>query len=490
MKRRAFLRAAGVAGTGLAGLGAGGTAAATHQTYVYHGTAPAPGVEEIVTQDGWAFCATNGAVTTVNLEDPTMPMTAGRTQGPDPTSTHDVKVASYETVDGEERRIALLAHTRVESRFSTFDVTDPANPEYLTSIPVASTVHNAFFKDGYGYLCITDSLQKSRLVIYDLHDPANPVTLEGTDESYERHSDVPAEERGTGGSWMMEDARPEIASSGGSVLHDIYVTEHGNGELAWLAYWDGGVVVVDVTDKRNPVAVAHFGAVDYGLDSTSQVQYVNGGGDSNAHYVQPTPDGDYLFCGAETFGGTGHEEVGATGDHGGIRVFDTRAVAPLSEGGHAVYPEADGYESLPDRRKAPLEGREVVQTAPNRRHPNNFVDYVAYIEAPDQPDDAALTSHNFDVTETKLFTSFYQGGVRAYDLAPLYRSGDYDAHPDSAADVTTPEEIAAFDPDGMAFWTASNLESAQDGDTYYTIGSDIGKGAAVLELTDGLPLPL
>jgi len=100
-----------------------------------------------------------------------------------------------------------------------------------------------------------------------------------------------------------------------------------------------------------------------------------------------------------------------------------------------------------------------------------------------------LTSHNFDVTETKVFTSWYQGGVRAFDLAPLYAGDGYEDHPESATDVDAPEEIAAFDPDGMAFWTAENLNSAQDGDTYFTIGSDIGKGAVILELTDELFTP-
>jgi hypothetical protein len=52
MRRRSFLRSAGVAGAGLAGLGSLGTAAATHQDYRYHGTFPAPSVNEIVSQDG------------------------------------------------------------------------------------------------------------------------------------------------------------------------------------------------------------------------------------------------------------------------------------------------------------------------------------------------------------------------------------------------------------------------------------------------------
>jgi len=486
MRRRTFLRSAGVAGAGLTGLGASGTAAATHQGYRYHGTFPAPTVEEIVTQDGWAFCTSSGGILTVDMSDPTMPALGDRVQGDDITSTHDVKVDTYETENCGERRIAVLSHTRVGqfAGISVFDVTDPTSIEHLVTKDTAGTVHNSFFRDGYAYLTIAAEAP-ARMVIYDLTDPCNPTTLEGKDESYESYEDVPDDEYGTGGSWMLANARDDLQNAS---MHDIYVTEHEGGELAWLAYWDPGVVVVDVTDKRNPVAVAHFGAAEDAFDG-GFVEFVNGGGESNAHYVQPTPDGDYLLAGAETFGGTGHEEVGATGDFGGIRAFDVREVAPLDGGGKAVYPEADGVTDLPENRKAPLKGKDILQRPPNRRNPDNFVDYVAYIDSPDQPDDVLLTSHNFDVTETKVFTSWYQGGVRAFDLAPLYRSGNYEEHPDSAADVEDPEEIATFDPDGMAFWTAVNLPSAQDGDTYFTIGSDIGKGAVILELTDELFTP-
>lgn len=486
MRRRSFLRSAALAGAGLAGLGASGTAAATHRGYRYHGTFPAPTVEEIVTQDGWAFCTSSGGILTIDMSDPTRPVFGDRVQGDDVTSTHDVKVDTYRTENGDERRIAVLTHTRIGqfAGISVFDVTNPADVEHLVTKETAGTVHNCFLKDGYAYLTISAEAPP-RMVIYDLTDPSNPTTMEGESESYESYEDVPDDEYGSGGAWMLADARPDLENAS---MHDIFVTDQRGGELAWLSYWDPGVVVVDVTDKRNPVAVAHFGAAEDAFDG-GFVEFVNGGGESNAHYAQPTPDGDYLLAGAETFGGTAHEEVGATGDFGGIRVFDTREVAPLRGGGKAVYPEADGVDDLPAARKEPLEGRDILQRPPDRRNPDNFVDYVAYIEAPEQPDDVLLTSHNFDVTETKVFTSWYQGGVRAYDLAPLYKDGKYNRHPESAADVDSPEELAAFDPDGMAFWTAVDLSSAQEGETYFTIGSDIGKGAVILELTDGLSTP-
>lgn len=142
-----------------------------------------------------------------------------------------------------------------------------------------------------------------------------------------------------------------------------------------------------------------------------------------------------------------------------------------------MYPAADGVEDLPAWKKDPIrdndddpaeddQGEAVQEDSVDATNDRNVVDMVAYIPAPEQPDDVALTSHNFDVTETKLFASWYQGGIRAYDIT----------------DRTDPEELAAFAPDGTAFWTAENLAAAQ-GDTYFTVASDITKGAVVLELT-------
>jgi len=191
MRRRSFLRSAGVAGAGPAGLGSLGTAAATHRDYRYHGTFPAPSVEEIVTQDGWAFCTSSGGILTVDMSDPTAPSFGDRVQGDDITSTHDVKVDTYETDDCGEMRIAVLTHTRIHDfrGISVFDVTDPTDIQHLTTTETAGTVHNCFFKDGYAYLTIHAGAP-ARMVIYDLGDPWNPTTLEGEDPSYESYRDV------------------------------------------------------------------------------------------------------------------------------------------------------------------------------------------------------------------------------------------------------------------------------------------------------------
>jgi hypothetical protein len=257
------------------------------------------------------------------------------------------------------------------------------------------------------------------MVIVDVSDPENPVSLEG-------------DERGSGGAWMLRDAHEDMAEAGVNPIHDLYVQD----DLAYMCFWDAGVVVADVSDPTDPTAVAHFGAADDAgvepADSVERYERYLGGERTNAHYVQPTPSGDYTLVGAETFPGP-FEDTVVPGDHGGIRIFDTSDLSADST-------PSDPYEK-----------------------------HVGYIPAPENPEDAVRTSHNFDVREDKVFASFYEGGIRAYSIE----------------DPTAPEELAAFAPEGTAFWTAEDLSAS--GPRTYTLGSDIGKGLTVLELEHETP---
>ena len=296
--RRDFLKTTGaVLGTGLVS-GAASAQYDSFENYRLVGEAPVPGINEVVAQGDWAYATSQGSITTININDPTFPFVAGRAEGEDATDTPDVDVAGD---------VAALAHNDGAPGISLFDVSDPANPTFESFYEDNSTVHNCYLSQEpdtgrvYAYICISDTFPKARMVIVDVTDPANPETLEGTDPTYTQGSEVPPAEHGTGGAWMLNDAQPEMAEGSNSPIHDIYVetTDAGNG-LAYGCFWDSGVVVVDVTDKRNPVAVGHFGGTP---DATGDiVDYVTGE-KTNAHYTQPTPDLGYTFVGAETFPG-------------------------------------------------------------------------------------------------------------------------------------------------------------------------------------------
>lgn len=405
--RRDFLKTTGVAlaGTTLSG------AATAESTWNYElvGEALDPGTQEVDVQGDYAYTAQPASIATVDLSDPSQPLLAGTAVG-EGTDNLDVKV------DGD---LAGLANDGDPPGVTFFDVSDPTTPTKLSFYEAASGVHNCFIDGDYAYLCINDDFAHSRMVVVDVSDPANPVSLEG-------------DERGSGGAWMLGNHHPDMAATGINPIHDLWVQD----DLAYMCFWDAGVVVADVSDPTVPTAVAHFGAADDAAvqpaDTVESNKRYLGGHKTNAHYVQPTPSGDYTFVGAETFPGP-FEDTAVPGDHGGIRVFDTSDVST---------------DSTPS---------------------NPYEEHVAYIPAPEPLDDALQTSHNFDVTDSKLFTSWYQGGVRAYDID----------------DPTSPTELAAFAPEGTAYWGARVLPT--DGPKHYTVGSDIGKGLTVLELNHETP---
>jgi len=405
--RREFLQTTGA----LAGVGALSGLASAESTWDYELVSEAldAGSQETVVQGDWAYTANGGSIATVDLSDPATPLLGGTAAG------HGIDNADVK-VDGDLAGLAndgTVGSSTNPAGVTFFDVSDPTSPTETTFYDdVDSGIHNMYIEGEYAYLCINESgeafASKARTDILDVSDPTAPTKV---------------------GEWRLKDHHPGMATAGINPLHDVYVQD----DLLYQAFWDAGVVVADVTDPTDPTAVAHFGATDDAdVAPGDNVEFYQRylGQPGNAHYVQPSPDGDLTFVGAETFPGP-FEDTVIPGDHGGIRVFDTSDVSTTSTPG-------DPRES-----------------------------HIGYIDSPEHPTDATdpvTTAHNFDVTDSKLFASFYQGGIRAFDVA----------------DPTNPNELAAKAPVGTAYWTAVDLPSR--GKNFYTVGSDIGKGLTVLEL--------
>ena len=407
LDRRDFLKATGIA-LGTTTLSAA-VSAKSEWNYELVGEALDAGTHEAVVQGDWAYSANGTSIATVDVSDPGAPLLGG-TALADGEDNMDVKV------DGD---LAALANDGDPPGVTFFDVSDPTMPVELSFYEAASGIHNCFLDGDYAYLCVNDDFDHARVVILDVSDPSNPVSLEG-------------DERGSGGAVMLRDTHPDMANAGINPVHDVYVQD----DLAYMCFWDAGVVVADVSDPADPTVVAHFGAADDAgeqpADTVELYKRYLGGEKTNAHYAQPTPSGDYTLVGAETFPGP-FEDTVIPGDHGGIRIFDTSDVS------------ADSTPSDP------------------------YEEHIGYIPAPDRPTDGLRTSHNFDVREDKVFASFYEGGMRAYSIE----------------DPTAPEELAAFAPKGTAYWT--NVDLPASGPTTYNLGSDIGKGLTILELNHETP---
>ena len=131
--RRDFLRATGAAlGTGLVS-GAASAQYDQFEGYRLVGEAPVPGIYEVVTRGDWAYAASEGALATININDPTMPFLASRTETADGDDTVDAKVAGD---------VAAVAHNGSPPGVSLFDVSDPGDPSFETFYREKDTIHN------------------------------------------------------------------------------------------------------------------------------------------------------------------------------------------------------------------------------------------------------------------------------------------------------------------------------------------------------------
>ena len=397
-----------------------------------------PGAAEAVTQNGYAYVAVNdgyggdnSGMTVIDWKQKGRPETVAEVALTDDLErSGDLEIKDVK-VDGD---IAGLANdTEAPGGAAFYDVTDPSNPQFLSFYepePPAN-IHNLYIEGDHVYLTLgepentdTDGDGVRDLVrlfgdagveIVDISDPRNPTNA---------------------ATWYLKEELPDYAKAGVNPNHDVYVQD----DLAYNAFWDAGVVVLDVSDPSNPQFVTQFGAAeqsdevirpwnvneesigDYFAEVFPLERYYTKPG--NAHYVQPSPDGNYTYVGAETFPQV-FKDAPATSDYGGIKVFDTSDLDAVKQVGYISPPAVDGFR----------------------------------------------TSHNFDVTNNRLHASWYEGGVRTYDIT----------------DPTDPTELSAYNPDGYSFWTAVYERGTTVGSAYGR--SEDGGGLVFLSDSRGRKQP-
>ncbi|WP_372911865.1 LVIVD repeat-containing protein [Salinigranum sp.] len=343
--RRGVLAAGGLLATsGLAGLasagnhGEGNGNAGDPSDLRLFSEAAVDNSHEVDTDGKYAYVATGDGMGVADWRNPGKPEVVASLDASDPAGgILDVKV------DGDLASLASNGGPGI----TLVDVSDPENPEEITFYDAGHDVHNNFLYKDHAYLTINESgsntFSEARTDIVDVSDPSDPKKV---------------------GEWRLADHFPEFAAAGVNPNHDVYVQD----DLLYQAYWDAGVVIADVSDPSNPTTVAQFGDVAGAdtpqPDSFPVERYYTAPG--NAHYVQPSPDGDHVYVGPESFPGL----IPGSDNYGQIRVYDV----------------------------TDMDDPELVST----------------IQPPDV--DAFRTAHNFDVTANELHASWYSGGVRIYDI--------------------------------------------------------------------------
>ena len=241
---------------------------------------------------------------------------------PTGSRSNDVKVAAMNSGD-------ILVHSNEAcgggpGGFEIYNVDDPRNPVPQASVTVNESdlntisplffapgslddvgVHNLFlFTQGSkDYVAAVAGTAFDNFMIYDITDPANPSTIPvgswgaeelvpGLPAGVADYSDLVLGDTDPTGSITLNallDLFDGFGASQNKFLHDITIS--ADGTQAYLANWDAGLVLLDISDVTDPQLVSVALDVDNGsLD-----------GEVNSHAVWPSEDGSIVVEGEEDF---------------------------------------------------------------------------------------------------------------------------------------------------------------------------------------------
>lgn len=382
MRRRHFLAAtAGV--SFVSGVAAGTPSTRTPQhsgddSFEPLGTVDVDGIKEaVVGADGTTvYAATTDGFATIDVADPVNPtvladrrnLLSDRASGPLP-QIFDVKV------DGDRLAVVGPANPKTDAINAAvfYDVADPGDPQQVGVHETSYPIHNCYCEDGIAYLS-GNRRQRNALELVEVSDDPTNLGSWSIQNHNERWSDV----------WP-----------GLRTLHDVYVQDG----RAYLAHWDAGTWIVDVSDPSAPSLVSRVrGRSADTLASLGRTQsaYEALQPPGNDHYVTVNEGASVLGIGIESWDAQPND---GRGGPGGIELWD------ISD------PTAPSKFS-----------RITPPPTPNPEYGGIWT-----------------TAHNFQFAGDHLYTAWYQGGVKVFDVS----------------DPADPAEVAAWrNSDETSFWNA------------------------------------
>ncbi|QCW03063.1 LVIVD repeat-containing protein [Natrinema pallidum] len=342
-----------------------------------------------------------------------------------------------EAVVGDDGETAYVAAT---TGFVTVDVSDPAEPTVLAE-------ERGVEIDGSPLTNLLDlAVDGDRLVVagpaqsvspvgsddqylgvrcYDVSDPAAPVPTGAYETGYHVHNcyledellfvpvntvdrnalvilDIGGDEITQLGYWSLLDHEPRWGDIVwlARYLHDIYVHD----DIAYLPFWNAGTYLVDISDPTDPSYVSHVRTTSLAdqrqIDDPIEPVY---GLPGNDHYAMVDDAGDLLAVGREAWA-TGGSDPDRPG---GIDLYDVSDPARPTRRG-----SIDPPRTIDESRRGGM----------------------------------WTTSHNFELRDGHLYSSWYRAGVKIHDVS----------------DPTAPERIAWWrDPERTGFWTARVVDPGE-----------------------------
>ena len=233
----------------------------------------------------------------VDISDPQNPSQVGFIKSPPATRANDVKVAHIETprFNGEilvvtnepcfQGFLPRLNSSGGNPRFvlpsqggvAIYDVTNPLKPRTLKKNFLKFPVHNTFvYQQGdNAFMLVVDDVNALDVHIVDITKPQSPkeIALTGAPD------------------WP---AGIDNIGVGEVFLHDVWVQENDGQVVAYLSYWDAGLVLLDITDPSTPV---FMGDSDYSDPDPLSGEPPEG----NSHVAVPNADGSLVIMGDEDF---------------------------------------------------------------------------------------------------------------------------------------------------------------------------------------------
>jgi hypothetical protein len=298
-----------------------------------------------ISSDVWAhgnFAYVGGfgageTVKVVDISDPANPVLVNQL----PTvagSPQDVKVANINTKFFHGDLLAVANEFGGPPPFGGFqlwDVTDPVNAVQL-SAPRIAPVHDLFlFQRGNRafVLLASPNLEVAStppsifagafaqpigdFVVVEVTDPRNPVVLAdwgaGKDGGFPFGFAFPIPPIG----FPANCDDPSICRGAAPLVfcHDVWVNRQGT--IAYLSYWDLGLILLDISDPANPTFIGR------GIEPPAL-----GNDDGDLHAAVPAQGGNLVVVGDEDFNPL---------PWGFLRVFDTRdATNPVQVGTFAT----------------------------------------------------------------------------------------------------------------------------------------------------------
>ncbi len=175
----------------------------------------------------------------VDVSDVTSPTLVRQWPAPANSHTHKVQVADGLLLTNHER---FRSDDPWSAGMAIYDLADPFDPTQIGFWEsTGNGVHRIVYEGGrYAYLSATPDGFDARIwVIVDLDDPANPVE---------------AGRWWWPGQWTGGGEEPDWPPGQSWNTHHAIV----RGDRAYLGLWDGGMVILDISDLAAPTVVSHL----------------------------------------------------------------------------------------------------------------------------------------------------------------------------------------------------------------------------------------